>query len=96
MSKVQSHLKAAKTHSGKAVAELREAIAISALDWVTSHRSRIAAFRRKIKGTSLETALDAVLDEIKAESGTKPAARRTTTPRKTTATRRTTRTRRAA
>ena len=48
MSKRESHLGAARKHGRKAIAELRQMTADSALYWVLSHRRRVAEFRRLV------------------------------------------------
>lgn len=78
MSKRKSHLGAAKVHGRKAVTELRHMTADSALYWVLSHKSRVAQFRRAVKGTRAARPFDKLLTLIREESTTlaRPAPRR--------------------
>lgn len=68
MPKRETHLGAARKHGRIAITELRHMTADSALYWVLSHRGRVAQFRRTIKGTRAEKALDQLLARIRAEA----------------------------
>lgn len=68
MRKRETHLGAARKHGRTALAELRHMTADSALYWVLSHRARVAQFRRTIKGTRAEKALDQLIARIRAEA----------------------------
>lgn len=84
MPKRETHLGAARKHGRIAMSELRHMTADSALYWVLSHRARVAQFRRAVKGTRAEKALDQLLIRLRAEAT--PLARRR--PRKVTRARR--------
>lgn len=71
MNNVQTRLNTAKTKSSKAIRELRQKAADAALRWVMSHQGRVAAFRRSVKDTPIEKAVDALLQLIRTEA--KPA-----------------------
>jgi hypothetical protein len=68
MSKRETHLGAARKHGRVALRQLRQMTADSTLYWVLSHRTRVAQFRRAIKGTRAEKALDQLLARIRAEA----------------------------
>lgn len=68
MPKRETHLAAARKHGRTALAELRHMTADSALYWVLSHRGRVAQFRRAVKGTRVEKALDQLLARLRAEA----------------------------
>lgn len=72
MPKRESHLGAARKHGRAAFRELRRMTADSTLYWVLSHRSRVAQFRRTIKGTRAEKALDQLLARLRAEATALP------------------------
>jgi hypothetical protein len=72
MPKRESHLGAARKHGRVALRELRRMTADSTLYWVLSHRSRVAQFRRAIKGTRAEKALDQLLVRLRAEATALP------------------------
>jgi hypothetical protein len=68
MPKRESHLAAARTHGRVAFTELRHMTADAALYWVLSHRTRVAQFRRAVKGTPAAKALDQMLARLRAEA----------------------------
>lgn len=83
MSKRKTHLGAARKHGRAALNQLRHMTADSALYWVLSHRTRVAQFRRTVKGTRVEKALDLLLQRIRSEATPLPRSR----PRRRKATR---------
>jgi hypothetical protein len=86
MSKSRTHLGAARRHGRKAATELRRMTADTALHWVLSHKARVAAFRRSVKGTSAAAPVERLLARIRAEAT--PLARPTPRRRKTVRARR--------
>jgi hypothetical protein len=82
MARRETHLKAAKKHGRKAVAELRHMTADSALHWVLSHKSRVAQFRRAVKGTRAQRPLDRLLALIREEATATPKRRARPAPRR--------------
>ena len=76
MPKRKTHLGAARKHGRAALTQLRYMTADSALYWVLSHRSRVAQFRRAVKGTPVEQALDQLLHRIRNEATPLPRPRR--------------------
>ena len=78
MPKTNSHLRAAGRHGRRALSELRHATADSALYWVLSHRTRVAQFRRAVKGTRAARPFDQLLQVIREEATAprKPVARK--------------------
>ena len=76
MPKRKTHLGAARTHGRAALTQLRHMTADSALYWVLSHRTRVAQFRRTVKGTRVEKALDLLLHRIRSEATPLPRPRR--------------------
>jgi hypothetical protein len=78
MAKRTSHLRAASRHGRRALSELRHMTADSALYWVLSHRSRVAQFRRAVKGTRAARPFDQLLQRIRddATAPRKPVARK--------------------
>ena len=93
MPKRETHLGAARQHGRVAVTELRHMTADAALYWVLSHRGRVAQFRRAVKGTGAERALQQLLARIKSEATALPRRRPRKAARKST---RTARSRRAS
>lgn len=75
MPKRETHLGAARKHGRLALGELRHMTADSALYWVLSHRTRVAQFRRAVKGTRAEKALDQLLTRLRAEATKLPRRR---------------------
>lgn len=49
--------------------------AVAALHWVSSHHSRVAAFRKAVKNTPMEKALDAAIKALRGEVRAPAAAR---------------------
>ena len=76
MPKRKTHLGAARKHGRAALTQLRHMTADSALYWVLSHRTRVAQFRRTVKGTRVEKALDLLLQRIRSEATPLPRPRR--------------------
>ena len=76
MPKRKTHLGAARKHGRAALTQLRHMTADSALYWVLSHRTRVAQFRRTVKGTRVEKALDQLLHRIRNEATPLPRPRR--------------------
>jgi hypothetical protein len=76
MSKRESHLGAARKHGRVALNELRHMTADSALYWVLSHRTRVAQFRRSVRGTRAEKVLDQLLQRLRAEATPLPRRRK--------------------
>ena len=74
MPRRKNHLGAAKLHGRKAVTELRHMTADSALYWVLAHRSRVAGFRRAVKGTQAARPFDRLLKLIRTEASALPRA----------------------
>lgn len=72
MAKRENHLGAARRHGQKAFAELRHMTADSALYWVLSHRSRVAGFRRAVKGTRAAKPFEQLLHVIRQEATALP------------------------
>jgi hypothetical protein len=68
MPKRETHLGAARKHGRVALTELRQMTADSALHWILSHRTRVAQFRRAIKGTSAAKAFDQLLQRIRTQA----------------------------
>ena len=75
MPKRETHLGAARKHGRVALTELRHMTADSALYWVLAHRARVAQFRRAVKGTRIETALDQLLARLRTEATKLPRRR---------------------
>lgn len=48
--------------------------AVAALHWVSSHHSRVAAFRKAVKNTPMEKALDAAIKALRGEARAPAAA----------------------
>lgn len=78
MPRTDTHLGAAKRHGRKAVAELRHMTADSALYWVLAHKTRVAQFRRAVKGTRAAKPFDQLLAMIRDQATpiARPAPRR--------------------
>jgi hypothetical protein len=72
MSKRETHLGAARIHGRKAINELRHMTADSALYWVLAHKSRVAGFRRAVKGTRAARPFDKLLKLVREEATTLP------------------------
>ena len=72
MQKRNSHLGAAQRHGRKAITELRHMTADSALYWVLAHKTRVAAFRRAVKGTPAAKPFDQLLAVIRSEATALP------------------------
>jgi len=75
MRKRETHLGAARKHGRVALTELRHMTADSALYWVLSHKARVAQFRRAVKGTRAEKALEQLLARLRAEATPLPRRR---------------------
>ena len=78
MSQRKTHLGAARQHGRRAITELRHMTADSALYWVLSHQSRVAQFRRAVRGTRAAKPFDQLLTLIREEA----TALKRATPRK--------------
>ena len=76
MSKRETHLGAARKHGRVALTELRRMTADSALYWVLSHRTRVAQFRRALKGTRARQAFDQLLQRLRTEATPLPRRRK--------------------
>jgi len=72
MSKRETHLGAARIHGRKAINELRHMTADSALYWVLAHKSRVAGFRRAVKGTRAAKPFDKLLAMVRKEASALP------------------------
>lgn len=68
MPKGKTHLTAARRHGKRAITELRHMSADSALYWVLGHKTRVAQFRRAIKGTAAARPFERLLTLIRAEA----------------------------
>lgn len=68
----RNHLGAAKAHGRRAFSELRHMTADSALYWVLAHKSRLAQFRRSVKGTRAAKPFDKLLTIIREEATALP------------------------
>ena len=86
MPKRESHLGAARAHGRRALSELRHMTADSALYWVLSHRSRVAQFRRAVRGTRAARPFEQLLKRVREQATALP--RPVTRKRKTSARRR--------
>ena len=83
---VRKQLEATLSEGGHALESLWHQSAVAALHWVGSHRGRVSAFRKSVKGTPMERVVTAALKAVQAESSTrvrrprsrtrKPASRR--------------------
>lgn len=78
MPRRENHLGAARKHGRRAIAQMRHMTADSALFWVLSHRSRVAGFRRALKGTAVAKPFEQLLRAIRQEATAlpRPAPRR--------------------
>jgi len=75
MPKRETHLGAARKHGRVALSELRHMTADSALYWVLAHKTRVAQFRRAVKGTRAAKTLDQLLARLRAEATALPRRR---------------------
>lgn len=64
----KKQIQAAVEQSGRKLTELRQKAADAALQWVLSHDDRMKSFRRSVKDTPIEKALDGVLKVLRTEA----------------------------